>query len=262
MIDPRLLLFGATSLLFGSLIVAEFMAGTENGVPIAPVVARRDAERSKSWSSSLPIDTLVATILARPLFSPDRQPSAAPQSAGADLKDKRFAGIVIAPDRRLAIFAVAGAKPVVASEGDVVDGWRIESITADEVALVSAQGSRTLRPVPAPASGEGRTPLRKVAARPGAAAKQNAGAEASQSDPKAAAAGVKPTARTAGGSGAPLPASAQASPASQLPGPPQPARASPSVRPAPASPRFTETAPASQRGSQSLPAAGTVGQRQ
>jgi hypothetical protein len=261
MIDPRLVLFAAASLLFGSLIVAEFTVGTEDGVPIAPALARRDAGGSKFWSPPPPIDPLVATILARPLFSPDRRPFAAPQSAGVDFKDKRFAGIVIAPDRRLAIFAVAGAKPVVASEGEIVDGWRIESITADEVALVSAQGSRTLRPVPAPAS-EGRTPLRKVAGRPGAAAKQNAGAEASQSDPKSAAAGARSTARTASGSGAPLPTPAQAGPASQLPHPPQPARASPPVSPAPASPRFTQPAPESYRGSQPLPTAGTAGQRQ
>ena len=56
----------------------------------------------------------VATTLARPLFSPTRRPREAAKSVGAtdpELSDVRLAGIVIQPDRRLAIFAVAGAKP-------------------------------------------------------------------------------------------------------------------------------------------------------
>src|SRR5690348_5221369 len=135
MIDPRLVLFTAASLLFGALIAVQFMAETENGVPIAPSIARRDAERSKLWGPPPPIDPLVAKILARPLFSPDRRPLESPRSTEADLKDKRLAGIVIEPNRRFAIFAVTGAKPLTVTEGDNVDGWRVESITADEIAL-------------------------------------------------------------------------------------------------------------------------------
>ena len=50
----------------------------------------------------------VPTILARPLFSPSRRPETAKSEGPADptLNDVRLSGIVIEPDRRLAIFAV------------------------------------------------------------------------------------------------------------------------------------------------------------
>src|SRR4051794_30786700 len=74
MIDPRLALFGVGSLLFGALIVAQAMPGGEKGPTIAPAVAHWDGERSRQPNIPPPIDPLVATILGRPLFSPDRRP--------------------------------------------------------------------------------------------------------------------------------------------------------------------------------------------
>ncbi len=262
MIDPRLILFGVGSLLFGALIIAQAMPGGEKGPTIAPAVAHWDGERSRQPNAPLPINPLVATILGRPLFSPDRRPPEAPRDTGADFKDKRFAGIVIEPDRRLAIFAVTGAKPIAVTEGDTVDGWRIESITADEIALVSAQGSRTLRLMPAPATGEGRTQRRKFAARSGTGAKQGAAAEAPQPEPRAPAAAARPASRTAGGVGAQPSANAPTSRTAEAPGAPQPSRASQPAAIAPTSRRFTPPPPEGQRNTQSSPTtAGSAGQR-
>jgi hypothetical protein len=90
-----------------------------------------------------------AAILARPLFSPTRQP---PARDGGDkrtdpgLDDVRLTGIVIEPERHLAIFAMPGAKPIARSEGGTVNDWRVESITPDAVALTGPAGSATLRP--------------------------------------------------------------------------------------------------------------------
>jgi hypothetical protein len=221
MIDPRILLFAAGSLLFGALIVVQLSTGAADGAAVVPAAARRDGDRAKLPQVATPVEPLVATMLARPLFSPDRRPAESPRSPGADFKDKRFTGIVIEPDQRLAIFAVTGAKPLAVTEGDSVDGWRIESITADEITLVSAQGSRTLRPMPAPAGGEGRTQRRKIAARPSAASKQNAAAEVPQSEPKATAA-ARPPVRP----GTQPPLNAQTPRTAQAAGIPQPPRAS------------------------------------
>jgi hypothetical protein len=91
----------------------------------------------------------VATIVARPLFSPTRRPRETAKSAGAtdpELSDVRLTGIVIEPDRRLAIFAVAGAKPRTLSLGEALNGWKLDSISPEEVSLSGPSGTRTLQP--------------------------------------------------------------------------------------------------------------------
>lgn len=91
---------------------------------------------------------MVATILARPLFSSTRRPPASGGAAPTDtgLSDMRLTGIVTSPGRRIAIFAPAGAKLLTVSEGDNLSGWRVESITADEVSLSGPEGTKTLQP--------------------------------------------------------------------------------------------------------------------
>src|SRR4030088_389922 len=91
----------------------------------------------------------VATSLAQPLFSPSRRPPETVKSEGpADptLSDVRLTGIVIEPDRRLAIFAVAGAKPRTLLLGEALNGWKIDSISPEEVALSGPGGTRKLQP--------------------------------------------------------------------------------------------------------------------
>ncbi len=94
-------------------------------------------------------DQLVATTLARPLFSSTRRPA---PPGGADtepdsgLADTRLTGIVTEPGHRIAIFAPAGAKALTVTEGETVSGWRIESITPREVSLSGPSGIKTLQP--------------------------------------------------------------------------------------------------------------------
>jgi hypothetical protein len=94
-------------------------------------------------------DELVATTLARPLFSSTRRP---PPRGGAEadtdtgLADTRLTGIVTEPGHRIAIFAPANAKAVTVTEGESVSGWRIESITPREVSLSGPGGVKTLQP--------------------------------------------------------------------------------------------------------------------
>ena len=129
--------------------------------PAALPLARRRQPRHQ-------YDALLATILARPLFSSTRRP---PPPGGRDaaadsgLADTRLTGIVIAPGHRIAIFAPVGAKAVIVSEGEVVSGWRVERITARQVSLTGPDGTRTLQPKfdpnltpPAAAAGPGNAP--------------------------------------------------------------------------------------------------------
>ena len=112
--------------------------------PATPAVLRQPGEN---------VQALLAATLERPLFSPTRRPSGKAEDggAGAGLGDSRLTGIVTLPQHRIAIFAMPGAKPLVVSEGDTVHGWRIDSITPEEVSLTGPEGAKTLKPKSDPA---------------------------------------------------------------------------------------------------------------
>jgi general secretion pathway protein N len=169
--------------LFAGILVAEISA-----VP-APETEAAGAAPPRAEPSLPPVlpevssqyDAMVATIFARPLFSPTRRPS--PRNDGpaadSDFADTRLAGIVTEPGHRFAIFAPSGAKPLVVSEGDTVSGWRVDSINPREVSLSGPGGTKTLQPkidpnlvppTPAPlaaATPPSTPPISPAAVRPG-----------------------------------------------------------------------------------------------
>lgn len=144
----RLLLVAGCVLLSAILFVELNRAGPEDPA-IAGVAPQPEGAAAIHRQQSPRLDDLVATALARPLFSSTRRP---PQTASAggtgdnDLADRRLTGIVTAPGHRLAIFAVNGDKPLTVAEGDEVSGWRVESITPREVSLTGPSGTKTLLP--------------------------------------------------------------------------------------------------------------------
>jgi hypothetical protein len=148
---PRLILFLLTGgcVLFGLILFLELDssgADTSSAVEIAP---RQELAPAVRRQQNPRLDDVVATILARPLFSATRRPpqnASTGSSADNDLANARLTGIVTEPGRRLAIFAVSGEKPLKVAEGDAVSGWRVESITAREVSLSGPEGSKTLQP--------------------------------------------------------------------------------------------------------------------
>ncbi len=154
MIDPRAMLLAGGCVLFGALILGELYGGigTDSGKPGATRAAPIEEPRVVPLTRPARLDDLLATSLTRPLFSPTRRPpetgNDGPNAGG--IADKRLTGIVITPDRQLAIFAVNGAKPLMLSEGESVDGWRVETIAPQEVSLISPNGTQTLRPKPDP----------------------------------------------------------------------------------------------------------------
>ena len=142
-----LLLLVGGSLLFGAILIMELApAGAEDEV--VAQAARSDAASPTTRGQSPRPEELVATALARPLFSSTRRPpqDAPSGAADSDLSDARLTGIVTTPGRRIAIFAVNGDKPLKVAEGDAVSGWRIESITPREVSLSGPTGGKTLQP--------------------------------------------------------------------------------------------------------------------
>ena len=85
------------------------------------------------------------TILARPLFSPDRRPVSA---AGTDTSTSlpRLSAIIITGGTHAAVFSADGQKPQVVTAGGSIDGYQLDSIAPDSVQLTGPDGPLTLRP--------------------------------------------------------------------------------------------------------------------
>jgi hypothetical protein len=88
-------------------------------------------------------------LLSPAVIRPSRRP---PDRATGDrttepgLPNMRLTGIVIEPERHLAIFAVPGSKPLVRAEGETINELRVESIGPNQVSLSGPSGSTTLEP--------------------------------------------------------------------------------------------------------------------
>ncbi len=100
------------------------------------------------------IDSLVAAILERPLFSSSRLP----YEEIAEIEDEgdgeeepqqlqaRLTGVAIRPEGREALFEREGSKPVAVKEGGQIDGWTVKAIRNDEVLMSNALGDEVLKP--------------------------------------------------------------------------------------------------------------------
>jgi hypothetical protein len=84
------------------------------------------------------------TILARPLFQPDRRPAL---EATASPKIGRLAGIIVSGTEKRLIFAgSSGGKPIVVKEGDHVDAEVVQSISDEQAALSGPDGVKVITP--------------------------------------------------------------------------------------------------------------------
>lgn len=91
-----------------------------------------------------PIDQMVETVLARPLFSPSRRP---PAFAVENAAMPRLSGIVLSPAGRVAIFQRAsGTRTIVVAPGGTIDGWTVKDIATDAISLARASESVTMQP--------------------------------------------------------------------------------------------------------------------
>ena len=218
-----LLLAGCVA--FAGLILVELDSASGDSPVFEPAPPQGEPKPAAPRVQEPRVDDLVSTALAGPLFSPTRRPpEMAPSSDAADpgLPDVRLTGIVIEPDRRIAIFAVAGAKPLVLAEGEALKDWRLDSISAQEVSLSGPTGTRTLEPKPdanlvrpsppaaAPAKPQPGVPAgaapASVPAQPAAAASPARPAQALASPPRIQ---LPPTGRAPGSPLSPMPSRAR-----------------------------------------------------
>lgn len=142
-----LLAFGCAA--FAVAVFLELTAAPAGPAGFAPPFRRPEAPAATPAPPAPQLAQLVATTLARPLFSPTRRPPPRDGGAGGEgINHMRLTGIVTGPGERLAIFAVAGAKPLMVEQGEEVSGWRIDAITPSAVSVSGPGGAARLRPKP------------------------------------------------------------------------------------------------------------------
>ena len=146
--DRLVVSFLVGSALFAALLFEE-LSDAADPPAVLPAEARTGASLPAPAAQRPRAEELVRASLAHPLFSATRRPPDQPTAGrGSDpgLPNVRLTGIVIEPDRRLAIFAVPGGKPLTRAEGETINEWRLESIEPNQVSLSGPTGITTLAP--------------------------------------------------------------------------------------------------------------------
>jgi len=112
----------------------------------APSVPALDVTPPGRLAPPFPENAL-ETILGRPLFQSDRRLRTGDTVVRDDGKLPRLTGIVVAPERKVAVFQPFGEKPKALKEGDAIGGWTIRTIDRRQVVLERNGGTMTIEPV-------------------------------------------------------------------------------------------------------------------
>jgi hypothetical protein len=139
------------SLCFAGILLLQFRSDVAEP-PALPEPMAKSTDPVSAGTNEPAIKQLVATALARPLFSATRRSPETEQGSNPDtpLKDLRLMGILVTPDQHVAIFARTGDKPLVRSEGEMISDWHVDNIGTQSVSLSGPAGPTTLEPRPDP----------------------------------------------------------------------------------------------------------------
>jgi hypothetical protein len=156
MSDRSVMYLGLVGCVLGGAILLLEPSATDEAA-IIELLAQGDIVPATHRGLRARVAELLATARERPLFSATRRP---PQQAegNSELADSRLTGIIVEPNRRLAIFAIPDSKPMELMEGEMLSGWQIENIGTREVSLSGPTGIKTLHlrvdpnPVASPAA--------------------------------------------------------------------------------------------------------------
>jgi len=105
-----------------------------------------------------PVVPAFPAILRAPLFAPDRRPSdadAASAKSNGPLDKYALLGVTVGGPLGIALVAGPGAAPVSVKAGEVLEGWRLESVARDK-AVFEHDGARQTLLVGAPSASAAR----------------------------------------------------------------------------------------------------------
>lgn len=118
-------------------------AGETTVRPAAPFVRAGTVDATVSPEQHA---TWFQEIVARPLFSPDRRPTATDAHSVRGLP--RLTGIIVNGTRRIAIFAAAsGGAGTVVEAGSRVGAYEVKDVTDAGVTVVGPEGVTVIRPI-------------------------------------------------------------------------------------------------------------------
>ena len=150
------LLLGAAAAALAGVITWELGGASDTLLPARPAIPKA----SSATVAAAPDQPagLVAAVLARPLFSPDRRLPAPGVVAKAepDATLPRLTGVLVTSAGRRAMFAGA-PRPTIVQEGGRLGSFTVQFIKPGEVVLLGPDGTHALRPSfdparPAPSS--------------------------------------------------------------------------------------------------------------
>lgn len=129
--------------LLAVIVLAELVA-PQDAAPALPAKSASAAATATGQDAAGLAASWSATILARPIFRPDRRPEKAAPVAAAEMP--RLTAIVITQSGASAIFVADDGTATAVKPGGLVDGQVVKSITAGTVTLTSPTGDSILRP--------------------------------------------------------------------------------------------------------------------
>jgi hypothetical protein len=148
-----------TAVVLGAVLAWQAMQPADDPPPPSPPPAS-PVQASEAASLDLRIlNDIAATVLARPLFSPDRRLAPPGQQAAPAVSEDlpRLAAVIVGPHGGLAIFEDGSGRPHLAAEGDTLGRFKVGTIAPGQVSLIASEGERVLRPKYA-APGPAKTP--------------------------------------------------------------------------------------------------------
>jgi hypothetical protein len=125
------------------------LSGAPNGSDMTP---RRPRAPATAAAAHVPgndhLPAWVASVLARPLFSPDRRPEPAgtPVTGAGLVGLPRLTAILVGPFGRSAIFAGQSREPIVVAEGGRIAAYQVTAIEATQVHLIGPRGAQVMQP--------------------------------------------------------------------------------------------------------------------
>jgi len=137
------IVFAASSVMLSGVILLQLQSDPIGPVasPAPPPKSGQKADISAHKPTLGPVRKYAA-IAERPLFTPGRRPTKAPPPPAQpkvgrqSLKSIVLTGILIGPDKKVALIrSTKSPKPQSLGEGATVGGWRLDTVLADRILL-------------------------------------------------------------------------------------------------------------------------------
>ncbi len=153
------------NLALAGLVFLQFRGGFDElpaeAAPVAPAAPGALPAATAATQDHVDRASLIADILARPVFSPGRRPDPAAAAAAHSPAAFRLVGVVLSGTRRFALVQMADEpRPRHVAEGEHIGDYRIVAISADRIRARGSDGERDVPLQPAAAANRTSVPAR------------------------------------------------------------------------------------------------------